>query len=119
MYDEFKSLEEKRKQVKYMELEKLKQFKEFINCYDIVGKAYKLCENNDYCYLRYDGIGTYDINECKDMIEKDGSIECHHIYGYVDIIHIPIIIYLDEWDEEEKQYNCESYYINSDIIKWY
>lgn len=30
-----------------MELEKLKQFKEFINCYDIVGKAYNLCENND------------------------------------------------------------------------
>lgn len=111
-----------------MELEKLKQFKEFINCYDIVGKAYKLCENNDYCYLRHDGIGTYNINECLDMIEKDGSIEtikgyitieCHHIYGYVDIIHIPITIYLDEWDEEEKQYNCESYTINSDIKEWY
>lgn len=49
--------------IKYMELEKLKQFKEFINCYDIVGKAYKLCENNDYCYLNHDGIGTYDINK--------------------------------------------------------
>lgn len=106
----------------------LRSFKEFISCYDIVGKAYKLCGNNNYCYLRNDGIGTYDINECKDMIEKDGSIEtikgyitieCHHIYGYVDIIHIPIIIYLDEWDEEEKQYNCESYYINSDIKEWY
>ena len=45
------------------------------------------------------------------MIEKDGSIEtikgyitieCHHIYGYVDVIHIPITIYLDEWDELEK-----------------
>jgi hypothetical protein len=68
-----------------MEIEKLKQFKEFINC--------------------------YDINECLDMIEKDGSIEtikgyitieCHHIYGYVDVIHIPITIYLDEWDELEK-----------------
>lgn len=65
-----------------MELEKLKQFKEFINC--------------------------YDINECKDMIEKDRSIEtikgyitieCHNIYGYADIIHIPIIIYLKEFDE--------------------
>ena len=111
-----------------MELEKLKQFKEFTNCYDIVGKACKLCGNSDYCYLRRDGIGTYDINECKEMIEKDGSvetikgyitIECHHIYSYVDIIHIPIIIYLDEWDEEEKRYNCESYYINSDIKEWY
>lgn len=38
-----------------MELEKLREFKEFINC--------------------------YDINECKDMIEKDGSIET--IKGYV------------------------------------
>lgn len=79
-----------------MELEKLKQFKEFINCYDIVGKAYNLCENNDYCYLRHDGIGTYNINECLDMIEKNGSIETI-----------------------EKQYNCESYTINSDIKEWY
>lgn len=111
-----------------MELEKLKQFKEFMDCYDIVGKAYRLCENMDYCYLRHDGIGVYNINECKDMIEKDGSIEsikgyitieCHHIYGYVDIIHIPIIIYLEEWDEEEKQYNFESYSINGDIKEWY
>lgn len=106
----------------------LRNFKEFINCYDIVGKAYELCENMDYCYLRHNGIGTYNINECKDMIEKDGSIETikgyitiefHHIYGYVDIIHIPIIIYLNEWDEEEKQYNYESYSINSDIKEWY
>ena len=111
-----------------MEIEKLKQFKEFTNCYDIVGKARKLCENREYCYLRRDGIETYDINECKEMIEKDGSvetikgyttIECHHIYGYVDIIHIPITIYLDEWDEEENRYNCESYCINSDIKEWY
>lgn len=111
-----------------MELEKLKQFKEFINYYDIVGKAYNMCEGNDYYYLRHDGIGTYDINECKDMIEKDGSIEtikgyitieCHNIYGYVYTIHIPITIYLDEWDEEEKQYNWESYTINSDIKEWY
>ena len=111
-----------------MELEKLKQFKEFMNCYDIIEKAHELCSGRDYCYLRKDGAGTYDINECRDMIEKDGSIEtikgyitieCHHIYGYVDIIHIPIIIYLEEWDEEEEQYNCESYYINSDIKEWY
>lgn len=93
-----------------MELEKLKEFKEFINTYDIVVKAYELCENNDYCYLQNDGIGTYNINECKDMIENDGSIET--IKGY-------ITIYLDEWDEEEKQYNCESYTINSDIKEWY
>ena len=107
---------------------KLREFKEFINCYDIVGKAYKLCENSEYWYLRVDGIGTYDINECLDMIEKDGSIEsikgyttieCHHIYGYVDVIHIPITIYLDEWDNEEKIYNCESYSINGDIKEWY
>lgn len=111
-----------------MELEKLKQFKEFISCYDIVEKAYKLCENRDYCYLCKDGCGTYDINNCLDMIEKDGSIEtikgyiaieCHHIYSYVDVIHIPIIIYLDGLDEEEKQYNCESYIINSDVKEWY
>lgn len=111
-----------------MELEKLKQFKEFMNCYDIVGKACELCGNRDYCYLSHDGIGTYNINECKDMIEKDGiietikgyiAIECHHIYGYADIIHIPIIIYLDEWDDEEKQYNCESYSINIDSKEWY
>ena len=38
-----------------MELEKLKQFKEFISCYDIVEKAYKLCGNRDYCYLCKDG----------------------------------------------------------------
>ena len=111
-----------------MELEKLKQFKEFINCYDAVEKAYKLCRNRDYCYLRNDGMGTYNINECKDMIEKDGSaetlkgyatIECHHIYGYVDVIHIPIIIYLYDWDDEWKQYNCETYTINNDINEWY
>lgn len=111
-----------------MELEKLKQFKEFMNCYDIIEKAYKLCENNDYCYLRKDGVGTYDINECLDMIEKkdiidiiDGyiTIECHHIYGYVDVIHIPIIIGLSEWDNEEKLYNYESYTINSNIEEWY
>lgn len=53
-----------------MELEKLKQFKEFISCYDIVEKAYKLCENRDYCYICKDGCGTYDINNCLDMIEK-------------------------------------------------
>lgn len=68
-----------------MELEKLKQFKEFISAYDIIDKAYKLCENNDYYYLRHDGI----------------------------------TIYLDEWDDKEKQYNCESYTINSDIKEWY
>ena len=111
-----------------MELEKLKQFKEFISCHDIVEKAYKLCENRDYCYLCKDGCGTYDINNCIDMIEKDGSIEtikgyitieCNHIYGYVDVIHIPIIIYLDGLDKEEKQYNCESYIINSDVKEWY
>ena len=98
-----------------MELEKLKQFKEFISCYDIIEKAYKLCENRNYCYLCKDGCGTYDINNCLDMIEKDGSIEtikgyiiieCHHIYCYVD-------------DKEEKQYNCESYIINSDVKEWY
>lgn len=111
-----------------MELEKLKQFKEFISANDIIDKAYKLCENRDYYYLRRDGIGTYNINECLDMIEKDGSIEtlkgyiiieCHHIYGYVDVIHIPIIIYLYDFDEEEKQYNCEIYTINRDINEWY
>lgn len=111
-----------------MELEKLREFKEFINCYDVVEKAYKLCESRDYYFLRKDGIGTYNINECLDMIEKNGSvesikgyiiIECHHIYGYVDVIHIPIIIYLEDWDEKEKQYNCESYSINSDIKRWY
>lgn len=111
-----------------MELEELKQFKEFISTYDIIGKAYKLCEDNDYYYFRNDGTGTYNINECLDMIEKDGSIEtikgyttieCHHIYGYVDVVHIPIIIRLYEWDEVEKQYNCESYIINSDIKEWY
>lgn len=69
-----------------MEFEKLKQFKEFISTYDIIDKAYELCENNDYCYFRNDGIGTYNINE---------------------------------WDKEEKQYNCESYTINSDIKEWY
>ena len=110
-----------------MELEKLRQFKEFISACDIIDKAYKLCENRDYYYLRSDGIGTYNINECLDMIENDGSIEtikgyinieCHHIYGYVDVIHIPIIIYLYDWDEEEKQYNCEIYTIK-DIKEWY
>ena len=111
-----------------MEIEKLKQFKEFISAYDIIDKAYKLCENNDYFYLRHDDIGTYNINECLDMVEKDGSIEtikgyitieCNHTYGYVDVIHIPITIYLDDWDDEEKQYNCESYTINRDIKEWY
>lgn len=111
-----------------MELESLREFKEFINCYDIIEKAYKLCENRDYYYIRHDGIGTYNINECLDMIENGGSIEnirgytiieCQHIYGYVDIIHIPINIYLDDWDDEEKRYNCESYTINSDIKEWY
>lgn len=53
------------------------------------------------------------------MLKNNIREKCNHIYGYVDIIHIPIIIYLDEWDDEEKQYNCESYYINSDIKEWY
>lgn len=106
----------------------LRNFKEFINCYDIVGKAYKLCENSDYCYLCKDGTGTYDISECFDMIEKEESfdmidgyitIECHHVYGYVDTIHIPITIYLDEFDDDEKIYNSESYTINSNIKEWY
>lgn len=32
---------------------------------------------------------------------------------------MPIIIYLDDWDDEEKKYNCESYTINDDMKEWY
>ena len=107
---------------------KLREFKEFINCYDIIDRAYELCGGRDYCYLRKDGVGTYNIDECIEMIEKkDGTetidgyttIEVHHICGYTDIIHIPIIIYLEDWDKEEKIYNCESYTINNCIEEWY
>lgn len=54
-----------------------------------------------------------------ETIEGYTTIECRHIYDYVDIIHMPIIIYLDDWDDEEKKYNCESYTINDDMKEWY
>lgn len=107
--------------------EKLLEFKEFRKYDDFIEKANKLNTSGDYYYYDKNGCGTYDINECLDMVkENDGletiegyfTIECHHIYGYVDVIHIPITIFLEDWDEEEKRFETESY-ITHDIDEWY
>lgn len=81
---------------------------------DDIGPAVRLVT----LYNRHELINNRVMERLYNCIRNGIYVTCS-IYGYVDIIHIPITIYLDEWDEEEKQYNCESYTINSDIKEWY
>lgn len=116
--------------VKKMEMEDLRaNFKEFRNCRterEFIETADKLNTSREYYYRMSDGSGTFDVNDVFDLIKDNGSwgelkgfirIEVHNMYGNVVALEIPVDITVEDWDEEEKCFNAESYLI-SDIEEW-
>lgn len=104
-------------------------FKEFSNCRterDFIEQADKLNTSREYYYRMSDGSGTFDVNDVFDLIEDKGDwgelkgfigIEVHNMHGNLVALKLPIDICLEEWDEEEKVFNYESYLI-SDVDEW-
>lgn len=104
-------------------------YKEFRKCYtdaDFIEKVNKLNTSREYCYRMLNGIGTYDINDVLDLIKDNGSwgelkgfikVELHHINGYLDVLEIPIDINVEDWNEEYKVFDSESYLI-CDVEEW-
>lgn len=104
-------------------------FKEFRGCHterDFIEKADKLNTSREYYYRMANGSGTFDINEVLDLIKDNGSwgelkgfirIEVHNMYGNIVALEIPIDVCVEEWDEEDKVFNVESYLI-SDVDEW-
>lgn len=81
---------------------------------DIIEILDKKHTSRETCYLDRDGIGTYDVNEAS-IIEHDDYDTCNGFYTVelgirnVDVIKVIVEFTLEDYDEEEKRYNCESY----------
>lgn len=108
-----------------MELNYLKEtYREFMDCYDeqsIIKKADELNTSRETYFKMVNGIGTYDVSDVMDQLEKQAGgyysirayfkIELHHVNGYLDTLEIPIDMTLEDWDEEEKDFGIASYSI--------
>lgn len=104
-------------------------YKEFRNCRterEFIETADKLNNSRDYYYRMSDGTGTFNASDVLDSIEDKGDwgelkgfirIELHNSYGNIEQLEIPIDIFFEEWDDEEKIFNYESYLI-SDVDEW-
>lgn len=109
-------------------------FKEFKNCRterEFIETADKLNNSRDYYYRMSDGTGTFNASDVLDSIEDKGDwgelkgfirIELHNSYDNnsydnIEKLEIPINICFEEWDDEEKIFNYESYLI-SDVDEW-
>jgi hypothetical protein len=113
-----------------MEKEYLRDnYKEFRECRterDFIEIADNLNTSREYYYRMSDGCGTFDVNDVFDLIVDNGSwcelngfikVELHNVYGNVVAFEIPIDICFEDWDEEVKCFNSESYVI-SDVAEW-
>lgn len=105
-------------------------YKEFANCYsenDFIRKADDLNTSCEFCYEMANGIGTHDVTNVMDCLEKqkggyytcDGyiNIEVTNYYGNTEVLRIPVEITLEEWDEEEQVFGMESVTIK-DVEEW-
>lgn len=113
-----------------MEMESLREnFKEFRHCRtecEFIEQADKLNTSSEYYYRMSDGSGTFDVNDVLDLVEDKGDwgelkwfirIEVHNVYGNVVALKIPVYITVEEWNEEDRCFNYESYLI-SDVDEW-
>lgn len=113
-----------------MEKEFLREnYKEFMNCRterEFIETVDKLNNSRDYYYRMSDGTGTFNASDVLDSIEDKNDwgelkgfirIELHNSYGNTEQLEIPIDICFEEWDDEEKIFNYESYLI-CDVDEW-